>query len=55
MDLAWYGEIAEQQTTLYAIVDAARLAHGAGATISTICSCRAERATARRARAARMN
>ena len=30
VDLAWHGEIAEQQPALYAIIDAARLAHGAG-------------------------
>ena len=28
VDLAWHGEIAEQQPALYAIIDAARLAHG---------------------------
>jgi len=27
MDLAWHGEIAEQQPALYAIIAAARLAH----------------------------
>ena len=28
VDLAWHGQIAEQQPALYAIIDAARLAHG---------------------------
>ena len=30
VDLAWHGQIAEQQPALYAIIDAARLAHGKG-------------------------
>ena len=30
VDLAWHGEVAEQEPALYAIIDAARLAHGAG-------------------------
>ena len=28
VDLVWHGEIAEQQPALYAIIAAARLAHG---------------------------
>ncbi len=30
VDLAWHGEIAEQEPALYAIIDAAGLAHGSG-------------------------
>ena len=30
VDLAWHGEIAEQSTAVYSIIDAAGLSHGAG-------------------------